>query len=128
MNSREADFVVIWRAGNEPDVLAAIAAVRKGKAKLLVDIDDLMLVPEIASELVIDGIRSQQHDSREVGLLFLRVREVLAQADACVCTTDELAKHAQAHGQAATRVAERLRCQRAFCRPAGGPSPRRERS
>ena len=95
----EADFVVIWRAGNEPDVAAAIAAVRKGKAKLLVDIDDLMFVPEMASELVIDGIRSQQHDSREVGLLFLRVREVLAQADACVCTTDELAKHARRMGK-----------------------------
>jgi glycosyltransferase involved in cell wall biosynthesis/SAM-dependent methyltransferase len=90
-----ADFVMIWRAAKSPEITAAIAAVRAGHGKLLVDIDDLMFVPELASDSVIDAIRSQGLDPAEVADHFLRVRLVMAQADACICTTNELAAHAR---------------------------------
>ena len=94
-----ADLVMIWRAANAPDVASAIEAVRAGKGKLLVDIDDLMFVPELASEEVIDGIRSQDLDPVDVAAYFQRVREVLAQADACICTTNALATHIRQLGK-----------------------------
>jgi glycosyltransferase involved in cell wall biosynthesis/SAM-dependent methyltransferase len=89
----EADLVMIWRAANGPEVTAAIAAVRAGGGKLLVDVDDLMFVPELASEDIIDGIRTQDLEAAGVARFFLLVREVLAQADACICTTNELAMY-----------------------------------
>ena len=95
-----ADFTMIWRARNTPEIAGAIAAVRPSGGKLLVDIDDLMFVPELASETIIDGIRSQALDSAEVADFFLQVREVLAQADACICTTNPLAEHARRLGKA----------------------------
>ncbi len=95
----EADFVVIWRAANTPEVAATIAAVRDGGGKLLIDIDDLMFVPELAIEDVIDGIRTQDLDPAGVADFFQRVRDVLVQADACICTTNALAKHARQLGK-----------------------------
>jgi glycosyltransferase involved in cell wall biosynthesis/SAM-dependent methyltransferase len=95
-----ADFTMIWRASNTPEIAGAITAARAGGGKLLVDIDDLMFVPELASEIIIDGIRSQSLDSVDVAGLFLQVREVLAQADACICTTNNLAEHARRLGKA----------------------------
>jgi glycosyltransferase involved in cell wall biosynthesis/SAM-dependent methyltransferase len=88
-----ADLVMIWRAANTPEVAAGIEAIRTGNGKLLVDVDDLMFVPELASETIIDGIRSQNLDAAGVAEFFVRVREVMAAADACICTTNELAMY-----------------------------------
>ncbi len=95
-----ADFTMIWRASNTPEIAGAIVALRAGGGKLLVDIDDLMFMPELASETIIDGIRSQGLDSAEVAVFFVQVRDILAQADACICTTNNLAEHARALGKA----------------------------
>ena len=96
----KADFTMIWRARNTPEIVGAIAAVRSGGGKLLVDIDDLMFVPELASETIIDGIRSQDLDPAEVAGFFLQIREVLTEADTCICTTNSLAEHARRLGRA----------------------------
>ncbi len=95
----DADFVIIWRAANTPEVAATIAAVRDGSGKLLVDIDDLMFVPELATEDIIDGIRTQDLDPVGVSDFFQRVRDVMAQGDACICTTNALAKHVRQLGK-----------------------------
>ena len=56
----QASVMVIWRAVNCPEVVEAIAAARSGGgAKLVFDVDDLMFKPELASEEIIDGIRTQ---------------------------------------------------------------------
>ena len=94
-----ADFTMIWRASNTPEIAGVVATVHRSGGKLLVDIDDLMFVPELASETIVDGIRSQGLDSTEVAGFFLQVREVLAQADTCTCTTNNLAEHARRLGK-----------------------------
>lgn len=88
-----AAIVVIWRAVNCPEVAEAIAAAREAGAKLVFDVDDLMFKPELATEALIDGIRTQGLSEAEVADYYRRVREVVMQVDACCCTTSELARH-----------------------------------
>jgi len=89
----QASVVVIWRAVNCPEVAEAIAAARSGGgAKLVFDVDDLMFKPELASEEIIDGIRTQGLTEADVVEYYKRVRDVMAQMDACSCTTNELAR------------------------------------
>lgn len=91
----QAHIVMIWRAAMTSEVAAAIEAIRRGGGKLLVDVDDLMFVPALATEEVIDGIRSQGLDAVATSELFLRVRQVMAEADICICSTNVLAMHAR---------------------------------
>jgi glycosyltransferase involved in cell wall biosynthesis len=86
-----AELVAIWRAASSREINDVIAAIRKGKGKLLFDLDDLMFDPELASEEVIDAIRSQDLNPGDVAGHYLRVREVLLEADMCSCPTEELA-------------------------------------
>jgi len=62
-------------------------------AKVLFDIDDLMFKPELATISIIDGIRSLGHDAASVAMMFQSIQKVAAHADACICTTEELAHH-----------------------------------
>jgi glycosyltransferase involved in cell wall biosynthesis len=88
---RRANVVILWRAANSPATSAVIRIAREASAKLLFDVDDLIFLPEIAKVEIIDGIRSQNFSAAETARLFLRFREVMDQADACLCTTRELA-------------------------------------
>jgi glycosyltransferase involved in cell wall biosynthesis len=88
-----ASVVMIWRAVNCPEVADAIVAARAGGAKLIFDIDDLMFKPELATEKIIDGIRTQGLSEQEVASYYQRVKDVVVQMDACSCTTEELARH-----------------------------------
>ena len=95
-NHREAltnaNIIVLWRAANSPATAAIIRIARKASARFLFDVDDLVFLPEIAKAEIIDGIRSQDFSESETAKLFLRFRQVMEQADACICTTSELAK------------------------------------
>ncbi len=88
-----ASVIIIWRAANCAEVAAAISAARSGGAKVLFDVDDLMFKPELASEKIIDGIRTQRLREADVADHYQRVKEVIVQTDGCSCTTDELARH-----------------------------------
>lgn len=88
-----AAVVIIWRAANCAEVADAIAAARRGGAIVVFDVDDLMFKPELASKKVIDGIRTQRLTEQDVADHYQRVKEVVVQADACSCTTEELARH-----------------------------------
>ncbi len=88
---RSASTVILWRTANSPEVEAVIQLARDASAQILFDVDDLIFLPEIANAAIIDGIRSQNYLEGEVAALFLRFREVMEQADACFCTTRELA-------------------------------------
>jgi SAM-dependent methyltransferase len=88
-----ANVLVIWRAPNGPEVSHALWVARSHGVKILFDVDDLMFDPSLASRKIIDGIRTQDLTETEVANYFQRVREVVVQADACTCSTEELARH-----------------------------------
>jgi GT2 family glycosyltransferase/glycosyltransferase involved in cell wall biosynthesis len=85
--------VVIWRAPYSATTSAIIKAAREVGAKVVCDLDDLMLKPELARIDIIDGIRSQGFDADETARFFARIQKLMLQADICTCTTHELADH-----------------------------------
>ena len=98
---RAAHVVILWRAARAPATDAVIAMAREAGAKLLFDVDDLVFLPEIATVEFIDGIRSQNFSAAGTAELFVRFREAMELADACLCTTEELANEVRRLGMAA---------------------------
>lgn len=88
-----ADALVIWRAPLGEQVQAAVDAARRGGAKVVFDVDDLMIVPELARLDVIDGIRTQGLTEEVVRGHYERMSAVMGVADLCLASTDELAWH-----------------------------------
>jgi GT2 family glycosyltransferase len=91
-----AGVVVIWRTTWTDAVAQIVDVVRASGARLIFDVDDLMIRPELATVEVIDGIRSQHFDPQAVAAHFDNTRKVLQAADAGSCTTMELARHIRA--------------------------------
>ncbi len=87
-----ADALVIWRAPWDERIAAAVDAAEGGGAKIVFDVDDLMIVPELAKPEVIDGIRTQNLSEELVRDHYARMRGSLAAADLCIATTEELAQ------------------------------------
>jgi SAM-dependent methyltransferase/TolA-binding protein len=90
---RHAKVVFIWRAPYSALTAGIMKAARAAGAKVVFDLDDLMLKPELATVDIIDGIRSQRFDASETARLFARVQKMMLMADLCTCTTNELAGH-----------------------------------
>jgi glycosyltransferase involved in cell wall biosynthesis len=88
-----AEALIIWRAPWDERIAAAADAARRGGAKLVFDVDDLMIVPELARLDVIDGIRTQNLTEDAVREHYTRMRQTMAAADLCLATTEELAGH-----------------------------------
>ena len=88
-----AEALIIWRAPWDERIAAAVDAARRGGAKLVFDVDDLMIVPELARLDVIDGIRTQNLTEDAVRESYTRMRQTMAAADLCLTTTEELAAH-----------------------------------
>ena len=96
---RAADVVVIWRAAWDAEVVAVIEAARQSRAKLVYDLDDLMVDPDLATIAVIDGIRTQEIPEAAAREHYTRVRDTMAHASFCIATTDELARYMRIHGK-----------------------------
>jgi glycosyltransferase involved in cell wall biosynthesis len=88
-----AATLVVWRAPCGSEMHAAIDAARRGGARVVLDIDDLMIDPRLARADVIDGIRSSKLDETETRTLYAGIQETLLRADVCTCTTAEIAVH-----------------------------------
>jgi glycosyltransferase involved in cell wall biosynthesis/SAM-dependent methyltransferase len=88
---RAAAVLLIWRAPWDEWLASAVNAARCGGAKIVFDIDDLMVDPELARLDVIDGIRTQWLTEEGVRAHYARVRQTMSVADLCVTTTEELA-------------------------------------
>ena len=126
-----ADVIILWRVGWSAELQRLIEAARARGARIVFDIDDLMFRPELATPTFIDGIRSQRFAADEVAAHFTRIRDAIAQADACSCTTIELARqlhalqktvHVLPNGfDAATHQASRLALRRRRMLPEAGP-------
>jgi glycosyltransferase involved in cell wall biosynthesis len=87
-----ADALVIWRAPWEERIAAVVDAARRGGAKVVFDVDDLMIVPELANLDMIDGIRTQNLTENAVRDHYSRMRDTMFAADLCVAPTEELAQ------------------------------------
>ena len=94
-----ADLVVIWRAGWSEEVASAVDAANGAGAKLMFDVDDLMVEPELAVPEVIDGIRTQNIAMASVQDHYTRIRTSMANCEFACTTTDELAWYIRVHGK-----------------------------
>ncbi|WP_295460907.1 class I SAM-dependent methyltransferase [uncultured Thiodictyon sp.] len=88
-----AQVVVIWRAAWSERVAAVIATARQAGARIVFDVDDLLIDPELARREVVDGIRSQNFAEEQVRELFVLMRRTMMEADLCTVTTEGLAAH-----------------------------------
>jgi hypothetical protein len=111
-----AAIVVVWRAtwSNTMDWIKLV--VGNNGAKLVFDLDDLVFRTELATAETIDGIRSQKLKTDAVVAHYADMHTSLAAADACTCTTIELARHMREFDKASTRSHSRCPA----CRCAGG--------
>jgi glycosyltransferase involved in cell wall biosynthesis len=88
----ETDILVIWRAARDERVQYAVEAARAAGARVVFDIDDLLVDVDLVRVDVIDGIRTsgpstehqwQQHCAR--------FNATMVKADCCTVPTEELA-------------------------------------
>jgi glycosyltransferase involved in cell wall biosynthesis len=87
------DVLVIWRARWTGALAAFINKARAGGARIVFDVDDLMIDPALATTDIIDGIRSQKFDETQVRTHYEQVQRTMLTADVCTASTNELAGH-----------------------------------
>jgi glycosyltransferase involved in cell wall biosynthesis len=86
-----ADIIVMWRAAWDERVATAVEAARRGNARVVLDVDDLLVEPQKTRDEIIEDIRlngltkAQAHDH------FARLRFTMLAADYCTAPTEELA-------------------------------------
>jgi glycosyltransferase involved in cell wall biosynthesis len=88
-----ADILIIWRAPWGKSVEDVVRVARRAGAKIVFDIDDLLIDPDLARVEVIDGIRTTgttEHQWREACAGF---HSTMLAADYCTAPTEELAAH-----------------------------------
>lgn len=87
------DILIIWRTCWDEAVEAAIGRMHARGKKVVFDVDDLMVDPDLATVTVIDGIRSQFLEQDTVRQHYQRIRQTMLAADVCFTSTEELAFH-----------------------------------
>ncbi|WP_201243749.1 glycosyltransferase [Halochromatium salexigens] len=87
----KAQVLVIWRAIWSDSLAQVMTAARTAGVRIIFDVDDLMIDPEIATLEIIDGIRTQELEATAVREHYRRMREVAMAADLCTCPTERLA-------------------------------------
>jgi FkbM family methyltransferase len=85
------DLLVIWRAAWTGPVPGCVAAARSHGAKVVFDVDDLMIDPELARIELVDGIRSQGFTEPAIAEMYRQMQQTMLAADFCTCTTQPLA-------------------------------------
>jgi glycosyltransferase involved in cell wall biosynthesis len=86
-----ASVVVIWRAPWSAETERLLRILQLNGTRFVYDIDDLMFDPALARTDLIDGIRSMGFEASDTAAFFARVQSLMQHADACTCTTEELA-------------------------------------
>jgi glycosyltransferase involved in cell wall biosynthesis/SAM-dependent methyltransferase len=90
-----AQAVVLWRAAWDETVERVIATAHQAGTRVIFDVDDLMIDPDLAKVELIDGIRSQSLTEKMVRDHYERVRRTMQHAHLCTVTTEELAHYAR---------------------------------
>lgn len=96
-----ADVVLLWRAVWGPEIERVVRRARGAGAVLVFDVDDLMVDPDLATVVTVDGIRSQGLTEVEAAHWFAKMRRTAEECDACTCTTSELAARLRQLGKPA---------------------------
>jgi len=95
----QVDVLVVWRAKWTEALAALVAQARANQARIVFDVDDLMIDPALATVEVIDGIRSQNLTEEMVQEHFLGVQQTMLAADFCSASTPELAGQMRRFGK-----------------------------
>jgi O-antigen biosynthesis protein len=94
----EADLLVVWRAAWDSEIAFAVELARRSKTKVVFDIDDLLVDPNLARTEVIAGIArsgiSEEQYRRQCNLWQMTLKA----ADYCTVPTEELAQHVRRLG------------------------------
>ncbi len=98
---RDTDLVILWRVTWSPHVEGLIEHVRGFGGRVALDLDDLMIRPELARVEFIDAIRSINWSEAHVRAMFTSIVHVLHNVDLCIATTEELAREMRRFQKAA---------------------------
>jgi glycosyltransferase involved in cell wall biosynthesis/SAM-dependent methyltransferase len=93
------DILVIWRAAWNDALAAFIETARAHGARIVFDVDDLMIDPALAKTEIIDGIRSQRVSETAVQALYALMQRTMFTADYCTSSTQELTGHMRRFGK-----------------------------
>lgn len=93
--------VFVWRARWCGRLERAVTAWRRAGARIVFDIDDLMIDPALADPAVIDGIRSMGLKPADIARHYAAIRRTLDLADECHAPTEPLAAALRACGKPA---------------------------
>lgn len=94
-------IVFVWRARWHGRLERALTAWRRGGARIVFDVDDLMIDPTLADPAVIDGIRSMGLKPTDIARHYTEIRRTLDLADECLAPTEPLAAALRACGKPA---------------------------
>ncbi|MGE5778710.1 MAG: glycosyltransferase [Hyphomicrobiales bacterium] len=97
-----ADVIWMWRTVWTDEIKAVLKSARKGGARIVYDVDDLMFLPELATVQIIDGIRSQGLTEQQVQEGYGLVKKVMLAADHCTAPTAPLVRRMRHLGMPAT--------------------------
>ena len=87
----DSDAVILWRTTWSAEIRTIFRRAWQSGARVIFDVDDLMVDPDMATLDTIDGIRTQGLTEDAVRGMYSLVRRCAETADACICTTSELA-------------------------------------
>ncbi len=88
-----ADVLIVWRMKWNDHIGTAVEMMRLRRKRVVFDVDDLTVDPDLAKIAIIDGIRSQFLAEDAIRLNYAAVRETMLAADVCFAPTEELALH-----------------------------------
>ena len=94
-----ADVLIVWRMKWNDHLGTAVEMMRQRRKRVVFDVDDLMVDPDLAQIEIIDGIRSQSLTEDAVRESYSAIRDTMLSADVCFATTEELALHMRKWGK-----------------------------
>ena len=93
--------VFVWRARWTWRLEQSVTVWRRAGARIVFDLDDLMIDPALADPTIIDGIRSMGLKPADVSRHYEAIRRTLDLADECLAPTEPLATALRACGKPA---------------------------
>ena len=94
-----ADVLIVWRMKWNDHLGTAVEMMRLRRKRVVFDVDDLMVDPDLAQIKIIDGIRSQFLTEDAVRGTYTAIRVTMLSADVCFAATEELALHMRKRGK-----------------------------
>jgi glycosyltransferase involved in cell wall biosynthesis len=97
----EADLVIIWRAAWDERVAFAIETAHRNGVRIIYDIDDLLIDPDLVRMELIDGIRRSGLSELDWRAHCSRFQTTMMKSVICTAPTQELATHMRRLGRPA---------------------------